>query len=51
MSGGWSGMGESCQFQNRVMSSFSAVLARPSTASANTPPLGSGTSRESPVPR
>jgi hypothetical protein len=36
------GIGESCQFQNRVRSIFSAALNRPSTASANTPPEGSG---------
>src|SRR3954452_6027863 len=43
MSGACSGMGESCQFQKRVMSSFSAEFDRPRTASAKTPPLGSGT--------
>src|SRR6266571_438667 len=42
MSLGWSGIGESCQFQNRLMSSFSAELLRPRTASANVPPLASG---------
>ena len=38
MSLGWIGIGESCQFQKRVRSSFSAQLNRPSTASPNTPP-------------
>src|SRR5437762_10437125 len=34
ISGGGRGMGESCQCQKRVMSSFSAELERPRTASA-----------------
>src|SRR6476620_7518020 len=42
ISGAAIGIGESCQFQNRVRSIFSAALKRPSTASANTPPDGSG---------
>jgi hypothetical protein len=42
ISGAVIGIGESCQFQNRVRSIFSAALKRPSTASANTPPEGSG---------
>jgi hypothetical protein len=44
ISGGCSGIGESCQFQYLVTSSSSALLERPSTASANTPPVGTGTS-------
>jgi hypothetical protein len=40
---GCNGIGESCQFQKRVISSFSAELERPSTASAKVPPVPSGT--------
>ena len=42
ISGATIGIGESCQFQKRVRSICSAALKRPSTASANTPPDGSG---------
>ena len=40
---GGAGGGESCQSKKRVMSSFSAAFARPSTASPKTPPVGTAT--------
>ena len=50
MSGASSGIGESCQFQNRVRSICSPEFDRPSVASPKMPPVGSITSRALPVP-